>query len=88
MIDGLNELLEEEAKKNKNKPGKKNTGNASNEKQNALMGMASNPIAQALIKSMPTKYKVMIMLAVSMMMVGVGTTVCGLVELIKYVTGY
>lgn len=88
MIDGLNELLEEEAKKNKNKPGKRNTGNANNEKQNALMGMASNPMAQALIKQIPTKYKVMIMLAVAMMLVGAGTTVYGLVELIKYVTGY
>lgn len=72
-------LLQDNQKKNAPKKGNQKQ----EEKKSGIVGMANNPMVQMAIKKIPAKYKAMIMLALGFIIIGIGTMVYAVVELVK-----
>lgn len=73
----IQKILEENRKKAKPKQ------NVETDKSGGILAMANNPMVQMAIKKIPNKYKVLILLAFVFVVIGIGSTVFGLITMIR-----
>ncbi len=67
-----------------NKKKVKPNHNSETDKSGGILAMANNPMIQMAIKKIPNKYKILILLAFVFVVIGIGTTVYGLIQSIEF----
>lgn len=79
----IEKVLTKVAQDNNSSAGKK--GKKTNKGGSGMLAMASDPMIQEIIKSINPKIKLAIVSALCLVLVGAGTTVYGIVQLVKYI---